>query len=124
MQYKGTLIAVEDIAASKRFYHDVLALDIIDDFGANVVLTGGIFLQTAESWKHFIRKSQGDIIFNNNAIELYFEADDMDGFMKNLKRCLKLSISIPCSNTIGGSAQSVSMTPTSILLKSVKIWSW
>jgi hypothetical protein len=27
---------------SKQFYHDVLGLDIVADFGANVTLTGGM----------------------------------------------------------------------------------
>lgn len=40
MRYTSTLIAVSDIEKSKKFYHDVLGLDVIADFGANVTLTG------------------------------------------------------------------------------------
>ena len=40
MRYTSTLIAVSDIEKSKQFYHDVLGLDVIADFGANVTLTG------------------------------------------------------------------------------------
>jgi len=50
MKYAGTLIAVKDMEISKRFYHDVLGLDVAADFGANVMLDGGIFLQTLDSW--------------------------------------------------------------------------
>ena len=46
MKYAGTLIAVKDMEISKRFYHDVLGLNVAADFGANVMLDGGIFLQT------------------------------------------------------------------------------
>ena len=85
MKYKGTLIAVRDMERAKRFYRNVLGLEVVDDFGANVVLTGGIFLQTADTWTGFIRKEGADIIFENNASELYFETDDMDGFARKLE---------------------------------------
>ena len=39
MKYAGTLIAVKDIEKSKLFYHDVLGLDVVSDFGENVTLT-------------------------------------------------------------------------------------
>jgi len=86
MNYKGTLIAVKDMEKAKRFYHDVLDLDVINDFGANVVLSGGIFLQTADTWTAFIRKPEKEIIYANNASELYFETDDMDGFINKLTK--------------------------------------
>ena len=84
MKYITTLIAVKDMEKSKKFYHDVLGLKVVDDFGANVILTGGISLQTADTWKNFIHKQESDIIFGNNAGELYFEEDDMDSFVEKL----------------------------------------
>lgn len=85
MKYKGTLIAVRDIEKSKKFYYDVLGLDVISDFGSNVILTGDIFLQTADTWKTFIHKQENEILFENNAVELYFEEDDIDIFLNKLK---------------------------------------
>ena len=73
MKYTCTLIAVRDMEKSKQFYHDVLGLNIVADFGANITLTGGIALQTVDSWKGFIRKQDEEIAFGNNACELYFE---------------------------------------------------
>ena len=58
MKFTSTLIAVSDLEKSKRFYQDVLGLDIIADFGANVTLTGGVVLQTLETWKQFINKNE------------------------------------------------------------------
>jgi len=84
MKYMGTLIAVKDMEKSKKFYRDVLELGVTQDFGANVSLTGGIFLQTADTWKNFIRKQDNEIIFGSNAAELYFEEDDIDLFIKKL----------------------------------------
>lgn len=83
MNYMSTLLAVKDIAASKRFYHDILGLNVISDFGANVTLTGGISLQTLDTWKEFIG---GKNVFpRNNAVELYFEETDIDAFLKRLR---------------------------------------
>ncbi|WP_455543273.1 VOC family protein [Intestinibacter sp.] len=85
MEFKGTLICVGDMEKSKKFYKELLGLDVVADFGANVTLTGGIVLQTLETWREFIDKEEKDIILGNNAVELYFEEDDMDGFIKRLK---------------------------------------
>lgn len=52
------------------------------DFGANITLTGGISLQTEETWREFIGK---DIQYNGNDTELYFEEDSFDEFVKKLK---------------------------------------
>ena len=84
MKYTCTLLAVRNIEKAKQFYHDVLGLEVVADFGANVTLTGGIALQTADTWKGFIHKQDEEIVFGNNACELYFEEDDMDSFIAKL----------------------------------------
>lgn len=84
MKYISTLIAVNDMEKSKQFYCEVLGLDVISDFGANVALEGGIALQTVETWKDFINKKSEEVVFQNNAIELYFEEDDIDAFVLKL----------------------------------------
>lgn len=81
--YKGTLIAVRDIEKSKQFYREILNMTVVGDFGANVQLDGGLFLQTLDSWKGFIGGKE--ITFDNNAGELYFEVSDIDAFCKNLQ---------------------------------------
>ena len=83
MKFKSTLIAVKDMGISKRFYHDVLGLNVVADFGANVTLDGGIVLQTLDTWKSFIRMDS--VSLPNNAGELYFEENDMDAFCSHLK---------------------------------------
>jgi catechol 2,3-dioxygenase-like lactoylglutathione lyase family enzyme len=85
MKFIGPLITVKDIKKSIQFYHDILGLDVICDFGANVTLTGGFSLQTLDSWKEFIQKQENEITLGNNAGELYFEEDDMDAFLKKLE---------------------------------------
>jgi len=82
MKYVSTLLVVRDMARSRQFYHDVLGLDVAADFGANVVLSGGISLQTADTWQDFIHTDA--VAFRHNAGELYFEEPDMDAFMRRL----------------------------------------
>ena len=83
MKYKSTLIAVKDMDISKQFYHDVLGLEVVADFGANVTLDGGLVLQTLDTWKSFIQMEQ--VTLPNNVGELYFEEEDMDRFCVRLK---------------------------------------
>ena len=84
LKYISTLIAVADMEISKQFYHDVLGLEIVADFGDNVTLDGGIALQTMNTWKTFIRTD--NLVLPNNAGELYFEEEDMDTFCDHLKK--------------------------------------
>ena len=77
MQYLGALLTVKDMEKSKKFYHDVLGLNIAQDFGAN-----GIFLQTLDTWKSFIRTD--NVLLPHNAGELYFEEENLSGFCGRL----------------------------------------
>lgn len=81
--YKGTLIAVKDMEESKKFYHDVLGMNVVGDFGANVQLEDGLFLQTLDTWSSFINNKE--VYLKNNAGELYFEVSDIDEFYKKLQ---------------------------------------
>ncbi len=84
MRYGCTLLAVADMARSKRFYCELLGMDVTADFGANITLSDMISLQTLESWQEFINKTAGEIQFGHNAAELYFEEDDLNGFLEKL----------------------------------------
>ena len=84
MKYISTLIAVSDMKKSKQFYHDVLGMNGVADFGANVTLDGGLVMQTLDTWKSFIRTDK--VLLPNNAGELYFEEEDLDAFLENLKQ--------------------------------------
>ena len=84
MKYISTLIAVSDMEKSRQFYHDVLGMQVVADFGANVSLDGGLVLQTLDTWKSFIRTNE--VVLPNNAGELYFEQEDMDAFCEHLKK--------------------------------------
>ena len=84
MKYQCPLLAVKDLEVSKQFYKEVLGLRVILDFGANVTLSGGITLQTLDTWKGFLNTQK--VTLPNNGGELYFETEDMDAFLPQLDR--------------------------------------
>ena len=91
MKFKNPLLVVTDLERSKQFYREILGLRVIQDFGANVTLTGGICLQTLDSWQGFLGVEPNDIRFGGRAAELYFEEDDFDGFLAKLESYPEIS---------------------------------
>ena len=84
MKLKNPLLVVTDIDKTVEFYKQVLGLHVVMDFGANKTLTGGLCLQTLETWTSFIGTSE--IAFGGNSTEVYFEEDDFDKFSEKLKK--------------------------------------
>ena len=82
MKLISPMLVVSDMEKSIRFYKDILGLDVILDFGANKTLTGGLALQTLESYKEFIHSE--DISFGGKTFEIYFEEDEFDAFADRL----------------------------------------
>ena len=118
MKLKNPMLVVRDIDQSVEFYNRVFGLHVIMDFGANKTLTGGLALQTAETYQEFI----GDraISFGGNSFELYFEEDDFDQFADRLKG-FQVDYVHPVKEHRWDSAWSASMTLTGISLRSGKI---
>lgn len=86
MKFLNPMIVISNMEKSKQFYNDVLGLKVEVDFGANVTLTGGVALQTKNTWSTFIHKSGNEIVFGGNVSELYFEEDDFDAFIQKLNK--------------------------------------
>ncbi|MGN0690321.1 MAG: VOC family protein [Oscillospiraceae bacterium] len=85
MKLKNPMLVVKDIDKSVEFYKKVLGLRVVVDFGANKTLTGGLCLQTLDTYKDFI--GTDEISFGGNNFEVYFEEDDFDKFEEKLKDC-------------------------------------
>lgn len=85
MKLENPMLVVRDISLSVEFYKKVFGLRVIMDFGANKTLTGGLCLQTLDTWKEFI--GTNDISFGGNNAEIYFEEDAFDEFAEKLKKC-------------------------------------
>lgn len=83
MKLKNVLIVVKDIERSRRFYHELLGLDVVLDNDGNMILTEGLVLQEAGIWETFTGK---EVIPRNNACELYFEEKDLEGFVEKLEK--------------------------------------
>ena len=77
-------LVVADMDQAVAFYEKVLGLHVVMDFGANKTLTGGLCLQTLETWKGFIGTNA--VAFGGNNAEIYFEEDDFDRFAEKLTR--------------------------------------
>ena len=84
MKFKNPLLVVKSIERSVEFYKNVLGLEITADFGENVTLTGGVCLQSLDSWKNFIETE--DVAFGAKNSEIYFEEEDFDGFAERLNK--------------------------------------
>lgn len=67
MKFKNAMLIVKDIDVSCKFYKDVLGLRVICDFGVNKTLTGGLVLQTMDSYKKL--SDLEDISFKSNSLE-------------------------------------------------------
>lgn len=85
MKVKNTMLIVTDIDKSVEFYKKVFGFHVIMDFGANKTLTGGLVLQTLDTWQEFIGTEA--VSFGGNSFEIYFEEDDFDKFAEKLKAC-------------------------------------
>ena len=82
MELKNPLLAVADMERSLAFYETVLGLRVVLDFGANKTLTGGLCLQTLDTWRSFLGTDQ--VAFGGNDAEIYFEEDRFDAFDERL----------------------------------------
>ena len=83
MRLKNVLIVVNDIEISKKFYQDIFGLQVMTDFGRNVILTEGLVLQEKTLWEEFVQR---EVVPGGNGMELYFEHNDLDAFAKKLEK--------------------------------------
>ena len=97
MELKNLLFVTSDMDKSVEFYKNVLGLQVAADFGANKILTGGLCLQTLETYTGFIGTE--NIVFGGNDSEVYFEeyetreeAMSREWHLKRLTRQEKLAL--------------------------------
>ena len=86
MDYRNLLLVVSDLERSKKFYQDTLGLQVILDFGENVTLTGGVCLQSKESWSRLTHLPENELSDGANDHALYFEEENFDAFAGSLAR--------------------------------------
>lgn len=82
MRLKNILIIVDDIEESARFYKDLFGLQVILEQKGNVIMSEGLVLQDVNVWYD---STQIPTTPHNNMTELYFEENDMEGFIRKLE---------------------------------------
>jgi len=83
MKLAGTLIAVKSVEKSKEFYCNLFEQKVLFDFGWNVAFDGGFAIQKNFAW--LIDVDKNSVLEKTHNMELYFEVDDFDEFIKKLK---------------------------------------
>lgn len=84
MKFMLPLIAVSDMATSRRFYEEILKQKVTLDLGDNVTFEDKFALQA--NYAHLVDKAI-QISQKANDHELYFEEEDFPKFMTHLKNC-------------------------------------
>lgn len=79
MKLKNILIVVDDVERSKKFYHDLFGLEVVKDFGGNVILTEGLVLQERTAWEALTGRKT---VRGDGDAELYFEENDLGTFLE------------------------------------------
>ena len=83
MKLKNILLVVENMERSVAFYKELFGLQLIRDFGENVILTEGLVLQEKKVWENLIEKQ---VSGGGNASELYFVENDLEAFQEKLEQ--------------------------------------
>ena len=83
MRLCSVLLAVTDMERSLRFYHELFGLNVIADFGWCKTLDHGVTLQL--NFDRIAGFDKETMAFHANSSELYFETDDLDGFLRTIE---------------------------------------
>ena len=84
MRYTAALISVADVHVSRRFYEELFGLELDHDYGINVSFTCGLALQQNFAWLAGV--PEDSVAHRSHNMELCFETEDFDGFLKQLDR--------------------------------------
>lgn len=84
MKYSCTVISVSDINKARKFYEDLFGLELYQDYGINISFTCGLSLQQEFDW--LVNISKDKILKESNNMELCFEEEQFDDFLKRLEQ--------------------------------------
>ncbi len=84
MRYTAALISAADVHVSRRFYEELFGLELDHDYGINVSFTCGLALQQNFAWLAGV--PEDSVAHRSHNMELCFETEDFDGFLKQLDR--------------------------------------
>ncbi|MCL2678221.1 MAG: VOC family protein [Clostridiales bacterium] len=82
MKYCGAVLSVEDVNLSRKFYEELFGLEVFQDYGINISFSGGLSLQ--QDFARLLGFPKGKTLNEPHNMELCFEEEDFDGFVKKL----------------------------------------
>lgn len=82
MKYKGCLIAVKDISASKHFYEKVLHQSIVMDIGVHVTFEG---FSLQQGYAELVGVAANSVKEQSHNFQVYFEVEDLDKVYAEMK---------------------------------------
>ena len=82
MRLQCVLITVKDIQKARRYYETLFGLEVLQDNDGNILMTQGLALQDEKIWSGFLGEK---ITGGSNSSELYFEEEDIEGFIRKLE---------------------------------------
>ena len=121
MRWAEPVLAVRDLRRSLEFYERVLGLEVVRDFGSHAALTGGLALQSLESWAELLDKTPEDLWPGGFGGEVYYEAENFDDFLTELSRHPETELVHPVS-IAGASGWRGCTTRTAISLRWASLW--
>ncbi len=87
LKFGGPLILVEDIAASRQFYEQLLGLRVKDDFGVNVAFEGTFAIHHRPHFQELLGDpAQFPVARRAHNSELYFETDEIEPIQQKLEQ--------------------------------------
>ncbi len=86
LEFKNTVLLVEDVDDSKRFYVEILGQEISEDFGRYIGFKGGFGIWLSDFAHKLIFNGKDEpIIPTRKHVELYFESNDLTSIYEQLK---------------------------------------
>lgn len=82
MKFGLALLAVSSVEKSKKFYGELFDQKVVLDLGKNVTFSGGFAIQEDFAW--LLDLPENSVVTRPHNMELYFEVDDFDAFIKKL----------------------------------------
>ncbi|GAU79658.1 VOC family protein [Fusibacter sp. 3D3] len=82
MTYKGCLLAVKDIVASKYFYEKVLHQNAVMDIGVHVAFEG---FSLQQGYAELVEVAVNSVKERSHNFQLYFEVEDLDKVYAEMK---------------------------------------
>lgn len=85
LHHVDTILLVEDIAISKKFYAQVLGMEILHDWGAMVVFKDRLALHQASELQPRAETGKFSQSGGHGNVIVYLQSDDLEGAYQELK---------------------------------------